>query len=218
MAKRPVRKPAAARKTSATKQKTARPRAAKKGESTRELSEAAKARRERSQRALQLYERGIEAMQRRDFAAADTTLREVVTGYPEEREFHERAHLYLRICERESAPPAPPPQSLEERTYAATLALNSGSLDEALRHLDAAAHEDPKNDHVQYMMAVARTLRGETDPAMAHLRRAIELNADNRLLAQQEPDFAVLHDDDAFLRAIEPPPSAVASRRRLRIR
>ena len=80
-----------------------------------------------------------------------------------------------------------------------------------MRLLDAAAADDPDSDHVQYMMAVARALRGETRPAIAHLRRAIELNADNRLLAQQEPDFKVLHRDGAFRRAIAP--AALSSRR-----
>ncbi len=210
MAKRSARKPAAARKsaTSKGKRKSARPRAAKR-EPTPEVSAAARARRKRSARALQLYEQGIKAMQRRDFRDADTALREVVTDYPEERELRERARLYLKVCEREAAPPVPPPQSLEERTYAATLALNRGSLDEAVRHLDAAAAEDPDSDHVQYMMAVARALRGETDPAVSHLRRAIELNPDNRLLAQQEPDFKALHEEAAFQQAVAPaaPPS-----------
>ena len=31
-----------------------------------------------------------------------------------------------------------------------------------------------------------------------HLERAIRLNADNRLLARQEPDFENLHDNDRF--------------------
>lgn len=216
MAKRPARKTAAARKTpTKRKRKPARPRAAPK-EPTPEVSAAAKVRRERSARALQLYEQAIGAMQRRDFSAADTTLREVVTDYPEERELRERARVYLRVCEREAAPPVPQPQSFEERTYAATLALNSGSLDEAVRHLDAAAAEDPDSDHVQYVLAVTRALGGETDAAVAHLRRAIELNPDNRLLAQQEPDFKALHANAAFRRAVEAPPAASPSRRRSR--
>ena len=209
MAKRPARKTAAARKTPTgkRKRKPARPRA-EPSEPAPEASAAAQVRRERSARALQLYEQGIDAMQRRDFSAADATLREVVTDYPEERELRERARVYLRVCERESSPPVPQPQSLEERTYAGTLALNSGSLDEAVRHLDAAAAEDPDSDHVQYMLAVTRALRGETDAAVAHLRRAIELNADNRLRAQQEPDFKALQADAAFRRVIEAPPAA----------
>ena len=222
MAKRPARKTAAARKTPTSKRKRKPARRAEPSEPAPEVSAAAKVRRERSARALQLYEQGIDAMQRRNFSAADATLREVVADYPEERELRERARVYLRVCERESSPPVvylrvceressppvPQPQSLKERTYAATLALNRGSLDEAVRHLDAAAAEDPDSDHVQYMLAVTRALRGETDAAVAHLRRAIELNADNRLLAQQEPDFKALQADAAFRRVIEAPPAA----------
>ena len=163
--------------------------------------------------AITLYERGLQALQRRDFRAAGEALRSVVEEYPEERELHERARLYLRICDRESGPPPPAPQTLEERVYAATLALNAGAHDRALSHLKAASGDRPGSDHVQYMLAVVHTLRGQRELALSHLRRAIDLNPDNRALARQAPDFEPIRNEEGFRQAVEPPPAPPARRR-----
>ena len=163
--------------------------------------------------AVTLYERGLQALQRREFRAAAEALRGVVEEYPEERELHERARLYLRICDRETGPPSTTPQTLEERVYAATLALNAGAHDQALAHLKAASGDRPANDHVQYMLAVVHTLRGQRELALAHLRRAIDLNPDNRALARQAPDFEPIRNEEGFRQAVEPPPAPPPRRR-----
>ena len=51
--------------------------------------------------AVAMYERGLQALQRRDFAASAEALRNVIERYPDERELLERARLYLKVCERE---------------------------------------------------------------------------------------------------------------------
>jgi hypothetical protein len=50
----------------------------------------------------------------------------VLRKYPEEKELHERVRLYLNICERQAAPRPAVPETLQERLYAATLAINGG--------------------------------------------------------------------------------------------
>lgn len=167
------------------------------------------------QEAVRLYEAGLAALQRREFGAAGQALRQVIEQFPDERELHDRARLYLRVCDRQSEPSPPPPRTLDERIYAATVALNAGDPAPALRHLQSAVAEAPDHDHVQYMLAVAHALRGETEPALDYLRRAIELNPDNRMLARQEADFESLRNLEAFKRATEAPasPSGAARRR-----
>ena len=167
------------------------------------------------QDAVQLYGQGLEALQRHDFVGATTHLRQVINDYPEERELHERCQLYLKVCERQSEPSLPSPQTLEEHTYAATLALNARSIDEALRHLEAASNQEPDSSQVQYLLAVARALEGEAEMAIGHLQRAIDLNPDYRLVACQESDFETLHDNDGFQQAIALP-AELPSRRQPR--
>lgn len=153
---------------------------------------------------MALYERGLLALQQRRFEEAAALLRDVVERYPDEGELIDRARLYLRICERETRPPPTPPQTFDEHLYAATVALNAGDTESALSHLEAAASLRPDHDHLHYMLAVTHALRQHFDLCVKHLRRAIELNPENRLLARQEPDFEPLRGDPEFRRLIEP--------------
>lgn len=153
--------------------------------------------------AVALYEKGLETLQRHEYNQAVELLRSVLTKYPEEKELHERVRLYLNICERHATPKTAAPQSVEERLYASTLAINGGKYDEAISHLRLVRDEDPDNDHALYMLAVAHAQRGEHAEAVAHLERSIALNPENRALARRDPDLEPLRDDDAFLSALE---------------
>ena len=160
------------------------------------------ARRQAYLEALGEYERGLRAIQQRDLAGAARHFQEVLDRFPEERELHERCRLYLQVVERESRPPTVP-KTVTEQLLAATLALNAGTQDEALQHLEAALKREPDSDEVQYMLAVARAANGDTGTAMTHLQRAIELNPDNRFLARQESSFELLQEDETFRQVVK---------------
>jgi outer membrane protein assembly factor BamD (BamD/ComL family) len=154
--------------------------------------------------AVAVYEKGVAALQRHDYDHALELLQSVLKQYPEEKELHERVRLYLNVCERHVAAKKTDPQTIEERLYASTLAINGGKYDEAISHLRLVRDEDPDNDHALYMLAVAHAQRGEHAQAVAHLERSIALNPENRALARRDPDLDPLHDDDAFRSAVEP--------------
>jgi tetratricopeptide (TPR) repeat protein len=168
--------------------------------------------------AVAIYERGVQALQRHDFQAAAENFRAVIQRYPEERELLERARLYLRVCERETARQAPPPQTSGDHVYAATVALNAGDHAGALSHLQRAIGADADNDHAHYIMAVALASKGRRDEAIEHLKRSIALNPENRAQARQDPDLDPLREHDGFRSAMETPSlprrKAVAVRRR----
>lgn len=162
--------------------------------------------------AVALYERGVEALQRHAYGEAASLFESVLRQYPDEKELHERVRLYLNICQRQSARQEPTPQTIEERLFAATLAINGGQYDQAIAHLRLVRDEDPDNDHALYMLAVAHAQRDEPAEAVAHLERAIALNPENRGLARTDPDLDPLRDDDAFRAALEAPPSSAQPR------
>jgi tetratricopeptide (TPR) repeat protein len=145
----------------------------------------------------------MESLQRHDYNQALALLRSVLTTYPDEKELHERVRLYINVCERHATPQAAAPQTIEERLYASTLAINGGKYDEAIAQLRLVRDEDPDNDHALYMLAVAHAQRGEHAQAIAHLERSIALNPENRSLARQDTDFEPLMDDEAFQAAVE---------------
>jgi tetratricopeptide (TPR) repeat protein len=153
--------------------------------------------------AVAVYERGLEALGRHDYASARDLFESVLRLYPEEKELHERVRLYLNICERQVAQKEPAPQTIEERLFASTIAINGGRYDEALSQLHLIRDEDPDNDHALYMLAVTHAQRGEVVEAVAHLVRAIAVNPENRSLARHDPDLEPLRGDESFRTAIE---------------
>lgn len=155
--------------------------------------------------AVAMYERGLQALQRRDFAASAEALRTVIERYPDERELLERARLYLKVCERELEPKEPAPKTADEWVYAATVALNAGDEATAQRHLQRALGEDVRHDHAHYMMAVVCARRNDTGGALDHLRQAVSLNPENRSLARQDPDLDALRDEGAFRAVLDAP-------------
>ena len=162
----------------------------------------------------------MEALQQHDYSGAAELFEAVLRQYPEEKELHERVRLYLNICRRQATPREATPQTIDERLYAATLAINGGRYDEAITHLRLVRDEDADNDHALYMLAVAHAQRGEHTEAIAHLERAIALNPENRGLARSDPDFEPLRADDAFRQALEAPttPRSIDRRRSIRTR
>jgi tetratricopeptide (TPR) repeat protein len=166
--------------------------------------------------AVAIYERGVQALQRHDFAAAAGFFRTVLERYPEERELLERARLYLRVCERETSRQPPTPKTPAEHVYAATMALNSGDHMGALDHLQRALNDDPESDHAHYIMAVALGMRGRAEEALDHLRRSIALNPENRALAKQDPDLDLLRGHETFRSVLDTPPALGQRRTRSR--
>ena len=161
--------------------------------------------REAYAKAVALYERGLKALQRKHYPWAAAAFRQVLERFPEERELHERARLYLNVCERETKPRSKTPKSVNERILAATLALNRRDVDEALSLLRRTASSHRKHDHIQYMLALAHALRNDVETASEHLAQAIALNPNNRLQAKQEPDFDSIRATQLFRDAIKTP-------------
>ena len=164
--------------------------------------------------AVAIYEKGLQALQRHAYAEATELLGSVLRQYPDEKELHEPVRLYLNICQRQAIQREASPQTIDERLYAATLAINGGQYDQAIAHLRLVRDEDPDNDHAIYMLAVAHAQRHEHAEAVAHLERAIALNPENRALARNDPDLEPLRGDEAFRAALEAPAVPRQDRRR----
>lgn len=146
--------------------------------------------------AVLLYERGLHALQAKRYRDAAETLRRVIAEFPEEIELHERAQLYIRVCERQLAPLDATPKTPDEQVYAATLALNSGAVDRAIGLLNAALQQQADNDAAEYMLGVALAVRGDQPGALQHLARALELNPECRDAMRKETELEALRATD----------------------
>lgn len=159
--------------------------------------------------AVALYERGVQLLQTHKFREAAEVLKRVISQFPDEKELHERARLYILVCERNVAAAAAPAQTTEDRVFAATLAINNGQLDQAISQLSAVIQQDPEHDHAAYMLGMAHALRGNVEQAVQCLGRAMALNVENRELVRKEPDLESLRRTDAMMALLASPPPLI---------
>jgi len=161
--------------------------------------------------AVEVFERGFQALQQRQFGRAAELLNRVVNAYPDEKELQERARVYISICERQRNSLEPSPRSLEERLNAATVAINRGAYADGLALLRKLEADYRDNDYIQYLLCVAYNLLNDAPHALEHLRRAVALNHENRYLATQDADLDPLRQSPGFADALDTPAAASAS-------
>jgi tetratricopeptide (TPR) repeat protein len=115
-----------------------------------------------------------------------------------ERDVSNRAQLHLAMCERRLQQVTVILGSAEDYYNYGVALINSRNLREARTHLEKALEMSPGADHVHYALALAQALDGDMANAQQHLKRAIELEPRNRLIARQDADFAPLANQPPF--------------------
>jgi tetratricopeptide (TPR) repeat protein len=153
----------------------------------------------RSEKALELFEKAMKAMGKKDFERAQEAFDALIAEHPGERDVVERARAFRRVCERATErKPAFKPKGFDELLHYGVFLHNRGEFDEALRFLREAAELHPKNEHAQYCVAATAARAGETEAALKALRSAIGANSQNRAQARVDSDFDPIREDEEF--------------------
>jgi tetratricopeptide (TPR) repeat protein len=121
-----------------------------------------------------------------------------------ERDVANRAQLHLAMCDRRLQQITVNLGSAEDYYNYGVALINSRNLPEARTHLEKALEMSPAADHVHYALALAQALSGDLVNAQQNLKRAIELEPRNRLIARQDADFAPLANQPPFDALIYP--------------
>lgn len=100
------------------------------------------------------------------------------------------ARSHAGMCARRTGVREPSLRTPDEHYDYAIALLNERRLPQAERHLVEAIAQAPKADYIHYALALCRGLEGDLQSAYRHLRRAIELQPKNRMIARNDPDFA----------------------------
>ena len=139
---------------------------------------------------LAAFEAAIKLFHARQLAEARVLFQQAAEG--PERDVAQRAQLHMVMCDRRLQPAAVSFGTAEEYyTYGVAL-LNARNVAEARTHLEKALSIAPGSEHIHYALALAQALAGDLANAQVNLRRAIELEPRNRLIARQDADFAPL--------------------------
>jgi len=121
-----------------------------------------------------------------------------------ERDVAQRAKLHIAMCDRRIGQPAVELGTAEDNYNYGIALLNSRKVAEARTHLEKALSIAPDSDHIHYALALTLGLSGDFAGAHDHLKRAIELEPRNRLIARQDADFASIVNQPPFHALIYP--------------
>lgn len=164
--------------------------------------------------AVQMFQRGMESLQRHAYLDASRAFQGVLMGFPAETALVERARVYMALCERELHRSPAAPKTIEERLTTATAALNGGDDSGAEEMARSVLGDNPKHDLALYLLAAIHARRGALDEALSLLGKVLVLAPEASAQARVDPDFAPLKDLDAFRELTEPPILTGGTRRR----
>jgi len=151
---------------------------------------------------LTSFEAGMKLFHARQFQEARDLFVLAVRG--PERDVANRAQLHLAMCDRRLQQVIVSLGSADDYYNYGVALINLRNLPEARTHLEKALEMSPGADHVHYALALAQALAGDLGNAQQNLKRAIELEPRNRLIARQDADFAPLASHPPFDAIIYP--------------
>jgi tetratricopeptide (TPR) repeat protein len=159
---------------------------------------------------LKVYDEALSLFHQQKFAKAKQELEEVLRG--PSKELADRARMHLKIAEQRMKPSQEKnPHTADEHYQRGVAMMNIGRWDDARESLDKARKAAPKADHIHYALAALDCLTGEADSALANLKVAIQLRAENRYHARNDEDFAFLQEDPRFTELLYPEKDGLAS-------
>ncbi len=155
----------------------------------------------RYQKALELFERGVKALARKDLDRARDLFDELVESHSDYRELMERVRSYRVMCEKPRRPSRP--KTFEELLNYGVVLHNRGDFAQAIKILNQAVEMHPRHDSALYCLAAAQARAG--DPAaLKTLRSAISANPASRTQARRDDDFEPLRSAVEFRSLVGP--------------
>lgn len=158
----------------------------------------------RSAQAVELFEKAMKALGKRDYGKAQEHFEALLAGHAEDRDVAERAQLYLGLCRRAlDKKPAFKPKGFDELLQYGVYLHNRGEHADALKAFGQAVELQPKNEHALYCVSVAAAQAGDVARALKALREAILANPASRAQARADSDFEPIRENEEFLEILD---------------
>jgi len=155
-----------------------------------------------AQQQLAAFESAMKLFHARELQQARALFQRAAEG--PERDVAQRARLHIAMCDRRLQQETVNLRSSEDYYNYGIALINQRKLAEAREHLVRALELAPGADHIHYALAAAQALAGDVAGAHDNLKRAIELEPRNRIMARQDADFAAVAGQPAFEALIYP--------------
>jgi len=149
---------------------------------------------------LKIYEQAVQLFSQRKLAEALDRFLEVAKGPAPH--ISDKARSYAQVCERRTNGVQVKLSTAEDHFNYGVERLNARDVELAKHHLGLALSMQPDADHVLYTLALCCGFAGDGNGACENLKRAIDLEPRNRILARQDPEFTALASQFPGLRAL----------------
>lgn len=156
------------------------------------------------QQALELFERAVKALGKKDFDRARDLLDELLDKHADQQDLLERARAYRAMCDRAKTSRPARPKTFEELLNYGVVLHNRGDFAQAVKYFSQALELHPRNDGALYCLAAAQARAGETEAALKALRSAIHANPSSRAQARRDDDFEPLRGAVEFQALVSP--------------
>ena len=157
-----------------------------------------KAKKSDYEKSLSAYSQAMKAFRKGDYQRAAELLKEFLKKHVSEKEFVDRAQVYLSICEERPKDTGVELKSSDDYYQFGIYKLNQGEYEESLKLLKKAAEMEPKEGKFVYSMADCYCLMGNDQKCLENLKKAIQMDKYFKILAQNERDFEPLWEDKRF--------------------
>lgn len=157
-----------------------------------------KTRKDDYQKALAAFGQAMKEFHKGELEKSIASLKAVIEKFPAERELADRARIYLAIAQKRPRRDTVSLKTFEDHFQYAVYKINQGNPAAALKILEKALEFKTEEGKVFYLMADASVLAKDLEPALEHLRKAVQKDKVFAILAQNEPDFEPLWEDKRF--------------------
>lgn len=155
------------------------------------------------------WREGVTSMQAGDYAAAETHFTEAINTVPQDYHAYADRGLVRALTERYEearndltrASDLAPGIPAVEYNWAMYYKLQ-GQLDDALTHFQNVLKKEPKNAWTLYGIATIYADRGETEPALTYLERAIAADPTVADAARSQDHFRLFHENARFQKLV----------------
>lgn len=161
-----------------------------------EALRVAKETRQAQERQLHHYDKAIRAFNSRRFQTALNLFEKVAAG--PDSTFGDRARIHIQICQRQMQTRKVKFKTADEHYNYGIRLINERRFEEASRSFDQALKIQPRAAHVHFAAAVVGALTQDIESTFKSLKKAIDLDPRNRVLALNDADLASVANEPAI--------------------
>lgn len=154
------------------------------------------------------FSEGVTHFNKRGYQKAYDRFEELINKHKDSEfysvlEIQTRSKTYRNICKDKLDSKKYNPESDEEYINEVVYNINKEDFDEALKYIEHLEKKKYDSPYLDYLRSVLYIKQGDTENSLKFLAKCVEKDDDYKILANNEPDFESLMEDEEFNSIIE---------------